>query len=376
MSNGVNDRISRLRSRRSGLDRAAVVTQDAKDFIVNRSRNQEAWESRARDMPYTTFALGAMQEVDPTYTRISLETAERVRNQLEKRLSPNVQFELQGSVPLNVHIRGVSDVDLLVLDTSFFIYDTNGIQSRAGHYTPAAPGRTSVSVLSALRSDVDRALRAAFPAATVDFKSPKAVKIYGASLARPVDVVPSHWYDTAAYQSSGQKHDRAITILDAQKMTTIDNWPFLHIKKITDRCDATYGGLRKSIRLCKNIKAELEAEGTKINLSSFDLASIMYHANTTNLTAGLVYELAILAEAQRYLDHLWMNKDEARRLRVPDGSRAIFDAENKFDGLGAVSKAMDDLLRAVAQEQHYPLRLQPKPGLQESRNAVMRSVIQ
>ncbi|MDT8923358.1 hypothetical protein RBE51_11055 [Pseudomonas taiwanensis] len=60
MSNAVNDRISRLRSGRSGMDRASVVTQDAKDFIANHSRSQEAWENRARNKPHTTFALGAM----------------------------------------------------------------------------------------------------------------------------------------------------------------------------------------------------------------------------------------------------------------------------------------------------------------------------
>jgi hypothetical protein len=356
------------------MDRASVVTQDAKDFIVNHSRNQEAWENRARNKPHTTFALGAMQEVDPTYTRISLETAERVRNQLEKRLGGGVEFELQGSVPLNVHIRGVSDVDLLILDGGFLVYDTNGVSAGTGYYS-ATPGKTSVGVLSALRWETERALRAAFPSATLDAKGAKAVKIYGASLARPVDVVPAHWYDTAAYQSSRQKHDRAVTILDAHKMSTINNWPFLHIKKVTDRCDSTLGGLRKSIRLCKNIKAELEAEGRSVNLSSFDLASIMYHANMGHLTAGYVYELAILAETQRYLDYLWIYKDEARRLRVPDGSRAIFDTESKFDGLLAISCALDELMREVAKEQNYALSFQVKPGLQESRNAVMQLYI-
>lgn len=374
MSNAVNERISRLRSRRSGLDRASVVTQDAKDFIVNRSRNQEAWEYRARDKPYTTFALGAMQEVDPTYTRISLETAERVRNQLEKRLSGSMEFELQGSVPLNVHIRGVSDVDLLVLDSSFLTYDSSGVNGGAGYYTPA-PARTSVGVLSALRRDTEQALRAGFPAATVDAKGAKAVKVFGASLARPVDVVPAHWYDTAVYQLSREKHDRSVTILDAHKMSTIDNWPFLHIKNIRSCCDATRGGLRKSIRLCKNIKAELEAEGRTVTISSFDLASIMYHANMANLTAGSIYELAILAETQRHLDYLWHNKDEARRLRVPDGSRYIFDSEAKFDGLGTVSLALDELLRSVGQEHSHALSLQAKPDLRASRDAVMRSVV-
>lgn len=374
MSNGVNDRISRLRSRRSGLDRSSVVAQDAKEFIVNHSRTQEAWERRARDKPYTTFALGAMQEVDPTYTRISLETVDRVRNQLEKRLSANVEFELQGSVPLNVHIRGVSDVDLLVLDTSFFTYDPSGAIAAAGLYTPAS-GRSSVSVLSSLRSDTERSLRAAFPAATVDTKGAKAVKVYGASLARPVDVVPAHWYDTTAYQASRQKHDRAVTILDAKKMSTLDNWPFLHIKKITERCNTTHGGLRKSIRLCKNIKAELEAEGRKVSLSSFDLASIMYHANLGNLALGAVFELAILAETQRYLDYLYSHNEEARRLRVPDGSRPIFDDESKFDGLLAVSHAMDELVREVGREQSFALSLQAKPSLEASRNVVMRLAI-
>ena len=113
MNTPINERINRLRSRRSGLDRSAVIAMDAKDFIVNRSLTKEAWEHRVKDKPNTTFALGAMQEVDPTYTRISIETAERVSNQLSKRTSGNLEFELQGSVPLNVHIRGVSDVDLL-----------------------------------------------------------------------------------------------------------------------------------------------------------------------------------------------------------------------------------------------------------------------
>lgn len=374
MDYGASERISRLRSRRSGLDRASLVTQDARDLINNRSLQRELWESRAENKPFTTYALGAMQEVDPTYTRISIETAERISNQLEKRLTSPLEFKLQGSVPLNVHIRGVSDVDLLVLDASFLVYTRTGVKGAAGHYS-AAPGRTSVEVLSALRNHSKSALFDAFPAATLDVSGAKALKIFGGSLARPVDVVPAHWYDTAAYQLSSQQHDRAVTILNAHTMTTIDNWPFLHIQRITDRCNTTSGGLRKAIRLCKNLKAERQAEGRSINLSSFDLASIMYHASMANFTAGIVYELAILAEAQRYLAYLCTDKQEARRLMVPDGSRAIFDAEGKFDGLLALSTAMDDLLRGVAQEQSAELRYNSNPDLSYSRSAVMRSII-
>ncbi len=374
MSTSINDRINRLRSRRSGLDRSSVIAMDAKDFIVNRSLTKEAWEHRVKDKPNTTFALGAMQEVDPTYTRISIETAERVSNQLSKRTSGNLEFELQGSVPLNVHIRGVSDVDLLAIEADFHTYDARGNMSTSGQYR-SPTSRTSVGVLTARRGEISKALRDAFPAATIDTSGSKAIKLQGGSLARPVDVVPSHWHDTITYQASGQKHDRAVTILDSHKSTTIENWPFLHIKKVRERCETTGGGLRKSIRLCKNIKAELEAEGKPVTISSFDIASIMYHANMHSLSAGAYYELAILAETQRYLDYLWNKKEEARRLVVPDGSRFIFNTEDKFNGLLHLSVAMDSLLREVAKEQNYLLSLSEKPMLDASRVAVTNAVI-
>lgn len=374
MSTSINERINRLRSRRSGLDRSSVIAMDAKDFIVNRSLTKEAWEHRVKDKPNTTFALGAMQEVDPTYTRISIETAERVSNQLSKRTGGNLEFELQGSVPLNVHIRGVSDVDLLAIEADFHTYDTRGNMSTSGQYR-SPTSRTSVGVLTARRGEISKALRDAFPAATIDTSGSKAIKLQGGSLARPVDVVPSHWHDTITYQASGQKHDRAVTILDSHKSTTIENWPFLHIKKVRERCETTGGGLRKSIRLCKNIKAELEAEGKPVTISSFDIASIMYYANMHSLSAGAYYELAILAETQRYLDYLWNNKEEARRLVVPDGSRFIFNSEDKFNGLLHLSVAMDSLLREVAKEQNYLLSLSEKPMLDASRVAVTNSII-
>ena len=374
MNTPINERINRLRSRRSGLDRSAVIAMDAKDFIVNRSLTKEAWEHRVKDKPNTTFALGAMQEVDPTYTRISIETAERVSNQLSKRTSGNLEFELQGSVPLNVHIRGVSDVDLLAIEADFHTYDARGYMSTSGQYR-SPTSRTSVGVLTARRGEISKALRDAFPAATIDTSGSKAIKLQGGSLARPVDVVPSHWHDTISYQASGQKHDRAVTILDSHKNTTIENWPFLHIKKVRERCETTNGGLRKSIRLCKNIKADLEAEGKAVTISSFDIASIMYHANMHSLSVGAYYELAILAETQRYLDYLWNNKEEARRLIVPDGSRFIFNTEDKFNGLMHLSVAMDSLLREVAKEQSFLLSLSEKPMLDASRVAVTNAII-
>lgn len=100
-----------------------------------------------------------MAEVDAQYTRISIETAERVGKQLRTGLTNAglaVDFRLQGSVPLNVHIRSVSDVDLLVLDDSFFTYDKSGVLGQRGDYVSSA--KNSLTVLSTLRQKSETVL--------------------------------------------------------------------------------------------------------------------------------------------------------------------------------------------------------------------------
>lgn len=372
MARNINKRLTSLGARRSGIDRLRSVGARDSAELLRKGLITEEYQKRAVNQPNTRYALGAMQEVDAGYTRISIETAERVAQQLGQGLAKAglpVHFRLQGSVPLNTHIRGVSDVDLLTLDADYLTYHVAGVRSRAGFY--GAPAiRTSLAALSTLRRESEKVLANAYPAATLDTSGSKAVHISGGSLARPVDVVPAHWLDTREYQASLQEHDRAVTILDKSIPDTFDNWPFLHIKRITDRDTLALKSLKKAIRLCKNVKSDAEEEGTVIALGSYDVAAIMYYADLNELQAGAVYELRILAETQRFLDWLYCNKAEAEKLMVPDGSRRIFSSQDKFTGLLHLSLEMDDLMKEVAKEQDVMLRTGGELGLERSRKAV------
>ncbi|WP_445219602.1 hypothetical protein ACKWRH_05270 [Bradyrhizobium sp. Pa8] len=367
MARNINSRLDKLQTRRNGMDRLIALDEAFRKDVLAKSAVTESWQTRATTQPFTRYALGAMQEVGPAYTKISIETAERVGNQLAKSIS-GVEFKLQGSVPLNVHIRGVSDVDLLILDPTFVIIDRSGPSANSSAYydTP----RTSVGVLTNVRSQVEKVLPQSFPAATVDKSGGKAVAISGGSLARPVDVVPSHWYDTAAYQQSGAQDDRGVYILDRKVPTTINNFPFKHIKLIGDRCDTCLGGLRKAIRLCKNVKADAFEEGTKINFPSFDIAAAMYHADQSAFTIGYMYELRILTEVQRHLDYMYHNPEWAKTLRVPDNSRVIFDTQEKYEGMQALSLEIDDLLKNVVKEQKPQLPVDHNLPWSAARDAI------
>ncbi len=362
MAGDINKRLQQLRARRDGSIR--LTTDSLAPTALLKSAPQEAWESRGKtDQPYTRYALGSMQAVSADYTRVSIETANRVANQLAKA-NLNVEFRLQGSVPLDVHIKGVSDVDLLAMENGYLTYYTEGAKAKRGFYTNPS-NRTSVEILTDLRAKIEPALTDAFPAATVDTSGSKAVKISGGSLPRDVDVVPSHWLDTIPYQDSDSETDRGVKILDKKNSIAIENHPFLHIALISNRCDQAHGGLRKSIRLCKNVKADSDRN---ITLPSFDIAAVMYHANLAALQMGSLYELSILAETQRHLDKLACDHELAKSLYVPDGSRRIFDNNEKLHGLNELSRDMDDLLKAVYSE--HKLSYLTEEHLSDIRDAV------
>lgn len=351
MASDVYSRLSRLRSRRKGdstvFDSAYGSSNES--HTIN-SEEVEEWERRgSQNQQWTRYAIGAMESVGKKYTAISVETGERVANQLKARLTNigiSVECKLQGSVPLDVHIKRVSDVDVLALRTDFHTYDRTGLKALRGEYLYPT-NLTSSGVLHSLRQAVEAALDAAFPAAKVDKTGAKAVNVTGGSLPRSVDVVPSHWHDTVAYQASGKQSDRGVTIYNKKTRETIGNLPFLHIERVGSRCDSINGGLRKAIRLCKSVKADSDRD---IGLSSYDIAAIMYHADMNALRLGQYSDLMVLAETQRHLDALYMDPAAASRLWVPDGSRVIFDTEEKRTWLLRLSLELDELLKNVYQE--------------------------
>lgn len=375
MARDISKRLSQLSTRRRGLDRLSTLSADSMAEILAKRDITEDYQKRST-LPYTQYALGAMQEVGPSYTQVGLDEATRVGKQLSSRLeakSIGVSFQLQGSVPLNIHIRGVSDVDLLTLHSAFITYDREGRLSQGGGYTNPI-SYTPESKMRELRLSCEQVLPDAFPKADVDTSGSKAIKISGGSLRRAIDVVPAHWHDTIDYQNSRQQHDRGVCVYNKTDHSTFLNMPFKHIKFITDRDEAVLRGLKKTIRLCKNIKSDAEAEGKSIKISSYEIASLMWHCKASDLIVASHYELGLLAVTQSHLDNLARNYNLASTLWTPDNTRRILDTAEKLNGLAALSAEVDDLAAEVAKEQQATLR-HLIPSYQQVRDTLHKSFV-
>jgi hypothetical protein len=179
-----DQRLRNLRDRRLGLTTSFAKSVTAADSAATQrtTLKVEAYQRRATGRA-TRYTLGAMQAVDSEYTQNSYEEGNRVQRQLSEALAGevSVEFRYQGSVPLDIHIRGVSDIDMLVLRSDFRTYDTNGPTALAGHYrNPMAD--TPVSRVRRLRSRCETILTQSYPAAEVDVSGSKSIALSGGSL--------------------------------------------------------------------------------------------------------------------------------------------------------------------------------------------------
>ncbi|MFM5270044.1 hypothetical protein ACEUAK_06870 [Aeromonas veronii] len=338
MSKDVSRRLSDLKARRQGK----TMTMDS---LYESVAGLEKFESRSTG-EWSKYALGIMQEVDPVYTKNSIAEGERVKNQIINRISTNVVFDYQGSVPLNVHIRGVSDIDILVLLNDYLTYDSTG--TKASTYYPWV-GPSGIEQLASLRNELEVELKAAFWGAEVDITGDKAIGLSGGSLKRKVDVVPSHWHDSATYQSSQNKKDREVYIFQKNSNTTFCNRPFLHIDKVNEKDQRCLGCIKKIVRMLKNLKADCD-NPSSISVNSYEIAGLVYHFEEQPISFSFYQELALIAATRQQLDRMIDNKQWTMGLITPDGIRKIIDSEEKFESLKLLRAEVNDLLKNLAQE--------------------------
>jgi hypothetical protein len=339
----LDKRLANLRRRRVA-DADGTVAFAKSRFAADSAiaRKIEAYQTRAKDRA-VEYVLGAMQAVDPEYTKKSIEEGKRVKNQLAAGLSHRVTFEDQGSVPLDIHIKWVSDVDFLVLHADFVRLDWNG--PSASTYVKVE--RNPMLETMSLRCDCEKVLVDKFPAAKVDTTGAKSINISGGSLGREVDVVPAHWFDTADYQRTGQKHDRYVALVDKVKYEMVENRPFMHMKRIDDEDVLTAGGTKKVTRLLKTLRSDSDH---KIALSSYDIASLVWHFDTAKMRRQVSEELGLVGFAWETLRYLSANEPVATGLFTPDGSRKILNEPAKFLSLRYLSSDLEEMAIEVARE--------------------------
>lgn len=323
-----------LEQRYQNLLRRRVPTEDrqVRAFAESFEREQEL---------SIRLLVGSLAPVDPRYTAMLVEQGDRVEEQLRRRIPDDhagVEYRRQGSVSNNTHIRFSSDVDLLAVIGDFVTLEPPQVAAFPYQGNPA-------NDLLQLRRSCVRHLDAAYPAATVDDSGSTAVWLKGGSLRCDVDVVPSNWYDTVAYERSQLERDRGIMVFNRDRGERIKNYPFLFNHRIEQRDREMGGLLRAQIRLLKTIAADLKDAREGEPLSSFDICSVVYRMDPTQLLAIRTRPHQVGRNLLAWLLTVEGSQSLRNSLKVVDDSRLIFD-ENLV-GLVALRRGLEELVNSL-----------------------------
>lgn len=348
MATDFSNRLGRVNARRNSAGSHVLNERGFSEDSTPFDSVAEGYQSKTRSKNLQ-YALVSMQEVDAKYTDISYREAERVAKQIDAGLRKDgteVTVALQGSLPLNVHLRRVSDVDMLVWPEHFFIFDPAGVAAHS--YTRSESN--AVTEISNLRSTSNKVLRAAFPAARVDDSGSKCITMSEGSLLRQVDVVPSVLYKTANYQRTNSDDDRGVQIYDRKKSELISNYPFTVRALINAKDVRTGGGCKKAIRLLKNMKEDADSN---IALSSFDIMSLVYAMQDSQLVHQFYNEGRLVSSLQAWFYSLANDEKLLQTINVVDGSRKIVQT---IEGVSAVKQMGEELTMLLL---HIAHELQP-----------------
>ena len=327
------DRFERLRSRRIPLEKIAAAN--------SKISKMESFSASSSQREFS-YLVDAMQPIDSEYTQNTFDEAERIKSMLREHLPSHykVEFDFQGSVTSDTHIRAHSDIDLLALHGGFVSYDL-GVPI-------ASPfSGSTLQTLISMRNDTSSVLKSKYPAVHVDASPGKAISLSGGSLRRKVDVVVSNWWDTELWKKYRTKMARGIQLIDTKVPELIRNKPFWHNYEI-DSKDKKTGGLRKVIRLLKTLKYDSDPE---VKISSYDIAALAWNMQDTALTvrADAYVQLATNGrdELKRFLD----NQQLRDGLMVPNGTRKVFgDGGATVEGLRGLHRELAELIVLVNRE--------------------------
>ena len=307
--------------------------RDSKDF-VNSKQYLDLRESAA-----VKYVIGAMLPVARNYTQQIISNRNSIENTLRQMndgiyRDANLDFDYQGSVTNNTHIRRNSDVDLLVI-CNFFI------TLQAGLPCPDPYKGNPKDDLLTLRNNCVEQLGKVSPKLKIDDRGAKSVKVSGGHLVVSVDVVPANWYETKESYKTKSKNDKGIMVLDKKKRQRITNYPFKFNELLKKKDSNTAGVFKQAIRLLKNVKVDAEnATGSKIRFSSYGIASLLYDLSNSCYHIG--YSPLMLVDVVYKQICRYVNENALQGLTDPLGE-SLNPSGNTVEGLRELQSAMQNL---------------------------------
>lgn len=329
MNNNYSERLNNLKKRYN--PDSVFLSKAFSDLDISKL----SYHSSSDD--YVRFAMAA---VDHKFTEDIKKAGNNVKTHLQRTLS-NVDYEYQGSVMTDTHIKANSDIDLLVISNRFYNIPSNfELQSLINDYSLNTSQRTlaqdiinsprftedSDAVLLQNRILSEETLQRQY--ISCDTKKSKCITIYNSDLRKYVDTVIACYNDDVfSLKNLREKKYRGIKIYEKNVGTGKTDHPFFTIDSINTKSALAHGRLKKMIRFLKNFM--FDSSYNYQELKSFGVNIICYNIEVSRYNTLHYVELLLIIQQQ--LKKIIMDKIYMSSLTSIDGSEKLFyDSNGNF----------------------------------------------
>ena len=307
------------------------------DSLLNKAVLTESF-SKADFTETVKYVFESMRKIDVDYTQKTYDEAKRIETQIKNGVGSDttLSFEYQGSVPLDIHIRIHSDLDILAINEEFVSLEPPQKAENPYQGNPLAELRN-------LRSTINSKLSTAYPTATIDNSKAKAIAISGGSLQRKFDIIVCNWYKPLS-------NEKAIKIYDKEVDERIEDYTFTHMAMVNQKAgQVSNDNYRRVIRLLKNLKADADE---KIYLSSFMITSIMFHMSNLDYTVDYRNSTKLLVNTSKHLSKIIDNQPYRLSLDSPNGKEKLFAVDDlkKAQEVKKLKRELDETIVLLATE--------------------------
>lgn len=285
------------------------------------------------------YLLESMRPIDQKYNDKTVTAAQRVQKHLQDGFDLHFDraYRTQGSVKTSTNIRVHSDFDLLTIVDRYHY-----LENKKGDYSSSDPNQD----IKELRKQATKILKSIYD--EVDDSHEKCISIFNKSLGRKVDIVFGYWYHSDIYEET--KHQRNDEYYRGIYLYKFPNgprnnkadFPFAHIFQVNLKGDNTKDGLRRTIRLLKNLKADSDIELKK--LKSFHITSIAHSIEDSNLIYVPGLELALAKAASVQMHRIIEDPVYRKQIKSPNGTEYPLVADDLVSDIKLLKKDLDLLI--------------------------------
>lgn len=286
------------------------------------------------------YVRSAMSAVDDKFTSDIKQAGDNVKTHLQRTLT-NVNYEFQGSVMTDTHIKANSDIDLLTISNQFYhIPSINELQNLLQSNTLNNPQKETVqnilntsffagnanNILLENRLKSEEILQEKYK--ECDISKPKCVHIYNSDLRKYVDIViASYDDDIFSIKNLREKKFRGIKVYEKNVGTGKTDHPFFTIDSINTKSALAHGRLKKMIRFLKNFM--YDSSNPYNELKSFGVNIICYGIDVNKYSS--LHYVGLLFVIQEQLEKIISDFSYMSSLTSIDGSEKLFyDKDGNF----------------------------------------------